>query len=74
MHAFILSKGEGNFWSDVHGVGLINMRCLLEEAGVLHVRRRLLRRLQLLGLAGEEDFHDARAPIQRTLIPPSVLS
>ena len=38
MHAFILSKGEGNFWSDVHGVGVINMRCLLEEAGVLHVR------------------------------------
>ena len=33
----------------------------------------LLGRLQLLGLAGGEDFHDARAPIQMTLLPPSVL-
>jgi hypothetical protein len=68
MHAFIISDDdEGNFEFEVHGLGwagLLQVRSLLEETGLLHVRSLLLRRLQLLELAGGEDFHDAKSPIQ----------
>jgi hypothetical protein len=41
MHALMPSDDEGNCEFEVHGVGLLHVRSLLEEAGLLHEKSLL---------------------------------